>query len=108
MGLVYLPTWMVESYGFHVGNHLYTTYILPSGGLYAAYHLLREPETTIKTVNFHKLKIRLKDSSRSCQERLQRSSDLRLLVGTTILKGGGGGDRKLSKKSPTGPPFYGA
>ena len=27
--------------------HLYTTYILPSGGLYATYHLLREPETTI-------------------------------------------------------------
>ena len=26
---------------------LYTTYILPSGGLYATYHLLREPETTI-------------------------------------------------------------
>ncbi len=23
--------------------HLYTTYILPSGGLYATYHLLREP-----------------------------------------------------------------
>ena len=31
--------------------HLYTTYIsyiLPSGGLYATYHLLREPETTIE------------------------------------------------------------
>ena len=27
--------------------HLYTTYILPSGGLYAIYHLLGEPETTI-------------------------------------------------------------
>ena len=27
--------------------HLYTTCILPSGGLYATYHLLREPETTI-------------------------------------------------------------
>ena len=26
---------------------LYTTYILPSGGLYATYHLLGEPETTI-------------------------------------------------------------
>ena len=25
----------------------YTTYILPSGGLYATYHLLGEPETTI-------------------------------------------------------------
>ena len=25
--------------------HLYTTYILPSGGLYATYHLLWEPET---------------------------------------------------------------
>ena len=28
--------------------HLYTTYILPSGGLYATYHLLGEPETTIE------------------------------------------------------------
>ena len=27
--------------------HLYTTYILPSGWLYATYHLLGEPETTI-------------------------------------------------------------
>ena len=27
--------------------HLYTTYILPSGGLYNLYHLLGEPETTI-------------------------------------------------------------
>ena len=31
--------------------HLYTTYILPSGGLYATYHLLREPETTIEYTN---------------------------------------------------------
>ena len=28
--------------------HLYTTYILPFGGLYATYHLLGEPETTIE------------------------------------------------------------
>ena len=28
--------------------HLYTTDILPSGGLYATYDLLREPETTIE------------------------------------------------------------
>ncbi len=27
--------------------HLYTTYILPPGGLYATYHLIGEPETTI-------------------------------------------------------------
>ena len=27
---------------------IYTTYILPSGGLSATYHLLREPETTIE------------------------------------------------------------
>ena len=33
--------------------HLYTTYTLPSGGLYATYHLLGEPETTIeKMVGF--------------------------------------------------------
>ena len=30
---------------------LYTTYILPSGGLYATYHLFREPETTIDMWN---------------------------------------------------------
>ena len=30
--------------------HKFTTYILPSGGLYATYHLLREPETTIEDV----------------------------------------------------------
>ena len=30
--------------------HLYTTYILPFGGLYATYHLLGEPETTIEYV----------------------------------------------------------
>ena len=29
--------------------HLYTTYILPSGGLYATYHLLGEPEPTIES-----------------------------------------------------------
>ncbi len=29
--------------------HLFATYILPSGGLYATYHLLGEPETTIET-----------------------------------------------------------
>ena len=29
---------------------LYTTYILPSGGLYATYHLLGEPETTIEKI----------------------------------------------------------
>ena len=28
-------------------SSIYPTYILPSGGLYATYHLLREPETTI-------------------------------------------------------------
>ena len=28
--------------------HLYTTYILPSGGLYNPYHLLGEQETTIE------------------------------------------------------------
>ncbi len=32
--------------------HLYTTYILPSGGLYATYHLLREPKTTIEPRTF--------------------------------------------------------
>ena len=32
---------------------IYTTYILPSGGLYATYHLLGEPETTIEYVGAH-------------------------------------------------------
>ena len=31
---------------------VYTTYILPSGGLYATYHLLGEPETTIESSCF--------------------------------------------------------
>ena len=31
--------------------HLYTTYILPSGGLYATYHLLGEPETTLEKIS---------------------------------------------------------
>ena len=30
--------------------HLYTTYILPSGGLYNPYHLLGEPETAIDPI----------------------------------------------------------
>jgi len=34
--------------------HLHTTYILPSEGLYATYHLLREPETTIENICFSK------------------------------------------------------
>ena len=29
---------------------VYTTYILPSGGLYATYHFLGEPETTIDRI----------------------------------------------------------
>ena len=37
------------AYNHPIGSiyHLYTTYILPSGGLYNPYHLLGEPETTI-------------------------------------------------------------
>ena len=30
---------------------VYTTYILPPGGLYATYHLIGEPETTIELVS---------------------------------------------------------
>ena len=43
-----LNRWQVI-YNHPIGSiyHLYTTYILPSGELCAAYHLLREPETTI-------------------------------------------------------------
>ena len=32
---------------WHITPQVYTTYILPSGGFYATYHLLGEPETTI-------------------------------------------------------------
>ena len=40
-------------YNHPIGSiyHLYTTYILPSGELYATYHLLWEPETTIVSFN---------------------------------------------------------
>ena len=38
--------------------HLYTTYILPSGGLYATYHPLGEPETTIGPTGFFTFLIR--------------------------------------------------
>ena len=34
---------------WHIIPHLYTTYILPIGGLYVTYHLLGEPETTIES-----------------------------------------------------------
>ena len=34
---------------------VYTTYILPSGGLYATYHLLGEPETTTLVSLFNSL-----------------------------------------------------
>ena len=38
------------TYNLPIGSmyHLYTTYILPSGGLYATYHRSWEPETTIE------------------------------------------------------------
>ena len=39
--------WHSPSPNWQEKCHLYTTYILPSEGLYATYHLLREPETTI-------------------------------------------------------------
>ena len=32
---------------------VYKWYILPIGGLYATYHLLGEPETTIDIINHH-------------------------------------------------------
>ena len=38
------PNWQY----IYIYYHLYTTYILPSGWLYATYHLLGEPETTIE------------------------------------------------------------
>ena len=48
--------WHSPSPNWQEKYHLYTTYILPSGGLYATYHLLGEPETTID-LGFHKQKI---------------------------------------------------
>ena len=50
-GWVQPPTHQPSIYNHPIGSiyHLYTTYsILPSGGLYATYHLLGEPETTIE------------------------------------------------------------
>ena len=43
--------WMV-AYNPPIGSiyHLYIAIILPSGGLYATYHLLGEPETTIDSI----------------------------------------------------------
>ena len=35
--------WHSPSPNWQEKYHLYTTYMLPSGGLYATYHLLREP-----------------------------------------------------------------
>ena len=37
--------------------HLYNTYILPSGGLYATYNLLREPETTVENPKIQKFQV---------------------------------------------------
>ena len=39
--------WHSPSPNWQEKYHLYTTYILPSGGLYNPYHRLGEPETTI-------------------------------------------------------------
>ena len=44
--------WHSPSPNWQEKCHLYTTYILSSGGLYATYHLLGEPETTI---DFHRV-----------------------------------------------------
>ena len=44
--------WHSPSPNWQEKYHLYTTYILPSGGLYATYHLLGEPETTIDWMLF--------------------------------------------------------
>ena len=62
--------------------HLYTTYILPSGGLYATYHLLGEPETTIDTDHFWSLCFTLfqsfpslKSRSHICAETLPIDAD---------------------------------
>ena len=46
VGGIYSPNWQYIPLIYH----LYTTYILPAGGLYATYHLLGEPETTIECV----------------------------------------------------------
>ena len=54
---VYLDQWLflvpLKGGRWHIIPQLavYTTYILPSGGLYATYHLLGEPETTIEMVS---------------------------------------------------------
>ena len=63
--------------------HLYTTYILPSGGLYATYHLLWEPKTRKTTID-----------GRSCR-----------VVATRLYQNGGG--EPLSGKAGEMVVFFG-
>ena len=42
--------WHSPSPNWQEKYHLYTTYILPSGGLYATYHPLQEPEKSIEMI----------------------------------------------------------
>jgi len=53
---------------------VYTTYILPSGGLYATYHLLWEPETTIDNTRRYFLRWKHDICSIDCQARDQISN----------------------------------
>ena len=49
LNMTYFLNGCLKGGRWHITPQLavYTTYILPSGGLYATYHLLGEPETTI-------------------------------------------------------------
>ena len=51
--------WHSPSPNWQEKYHLYTTYILPSEGLYATYHLLGEPETTIEGRETNTMKSRI-------------------------------------------------
>ena len=53
---------------------VYTTYTLPSGGFYATYHLLREPETAIDFPVNKKNLATDKIEKRNCQHRLMNAN----------------------------------
>ena len=61
--------------------HLYTTYILPSGGLYATYHLLGEPEATIEMKGFFLV---VKGSPFSAVRKMSLMSSLKVVTSKRV------------------------
>ena len=74
---------------------VYKWYILPIGGLYATYHLLGEPETTIDPCNT--LDKRNNESIKDWSMRLEKTYiHPRNLIGTDYARKGGFGTGTLS------------